>query len=53
MRLLLALAVCVLGAQGLHKVPKILEDRTFVEKSPADGQNNQVSREKPAWTSSL
>jgi hypothetical protein len=53
MRLLLALAVCVLGAQALHKVPKILEDRTFVEKSPANGQNNQVSREKPAWTSSL
>jgi hypothetical protein len=37
----------VLGAQGLHKVPKILEDRTFAEKSPTDGQN-QVSREKPA-----
>ena len=28
--------------QGLHKVPNILE------KSPADGKNNQVSREKPA-----
>jgi hypothetical protein len=47
MRLLLTLAVCVLGAQALDKNPKVLEDRTFAEKSP-DGQNIQVSRETPA-----